>query len=70
MVYFFLDVARRVERRLLAHQAVPLGNRALYRLGLVYGPLRDNLGMRLDPLGRRGRHRSVTIRSGPGQESP
>jgi long-chain acyl-CoA synthetase len=48
MVHFFLDVARRVERRRLARQPVPLGDRALYQLGraLVYGPLRDNLGMR------------------------
>jgi long-chain acyl-CoA synthetase len=48
MVHFFLEVARRVERRRLAHQPVPLGDRALYQLGraLVYGPLRDNLGMR------------------------
>jgi long-chain acyl-CoA synthetase len=47
MVRFFLDVARRVEGRRLAHQRVPLGDRALYLLGrgLVYGPLRDNLGM-------------------------
>jgi long-chain acyl-CoA synthetase len=47
MVHFFLGVARRVEARRLARQAVPLGDRALYQLGrvLVYGPLRDNLGM-------------------------
>ena len=48
MVHFFLDVARRVERRRLAHEPVPLGDRVLYQIGrvLVYGPLRDNLGMR------------------------
>ena len=48
MVHFFLDVARRVERRRLAHERVPLGDRVLYQVGrvLVYGPLRDNLGMR------------------------
>ena len=48
MVRFFLDVARRVERRRLAHEPVPLGDRVLYQVGrvLVYGPLRDNLGMR------------------------
>ncbi len=48
MVHFFLDVARRVERRRLSHQPVPPGDRLLYQLGrvLVYGPLRDNLGMR------------------------
>jgi long-chain acyl-CoA synthetase len=47
MVRFFLEVARRVEERRLAHRPVPLGDRALYQLGraLVYGPLRDNLGM-------------------------
>jgi long-chain acyl-CoA synthetase len=48
MVRFFLDVARRVERARLAHRPSPLGDRLLYALGrvLVYGPLRDNLGMR------------------------
>jgi long-chain acyl-CoA synthetase len=48
MVQFFLDLARRVERRRLAGQRVPVGAALLYQLGrvLVYGPLRDNLGMR------------------------
>jgi long-chain acyl-CoA synthetase len=47
MVHFFLDVARRVERERLARRPVPLADRLLYWLGrvLVYGPLRDNLGM-------------------------
>ncbi|MEK7838453.1 MAG: AMP-binding protein, partial [candidate division NC10 bacterium] len=47
MVHFFLEVARRVEQRRLAHQPVPVGDRLLHALGqlLVYGPLRDNLGM-------------------------
>jgi long-chain acyl-CoA synthetase len=47
MVYFFLGLARRVERRRLAHRAPALLDRLLYPLGwlLVYGPLRDNLGM-------------------------
>ena len=47
MVRFFLDVARRVERRRLAGKPVPPGERLLHALGrvLVYGPLRDNLGM-------------------------
>ncbi|MEK7372295.1 MAG: AMP-binding protein, partial [candidate division NC10 bacterium] len=47
MVHFFLEVARRVEQRRLAHEPVPLGDRVLYQAGqlLVYGPLRDNLGM-------------------------
>jgi long-chain acyl-CoA synthetase len=48
MVKFFLDCARRVERRRLARARVPFGAALLYQLGrvLVYGPLRDNLGMR------------------------
>jgi long-chain acyl-CoA synthetase len=48
MVRFFLDVARRVERRRLSGARVPVGDALLYQLGrvLVYGPLRDNLGMR------------------------
>ncbi len=48
MVRFFLDVARRVEGARLAHRSARLGDRLLYALGrvLVYGPLRDNLGMR------------------------
>ncbi|HYB40636.1 MAG TPA: AMP-binding protein [Candidatus Methylomirabilis sp.] len=48
LVRFFLDVARRVERRRLAGQPVAAGAAALYQIGrvLVYGPLRDNLGMR------------------------
>src|SRR5262249_9793048 len=47
LVRFFLDVARRVERRRLAGKSVSLGDRILHALGrvLVYGPLRDNLGM-------------------------
>jgi len=47
MVHFFLDLARRVERARLAHRRPALRDRLLYPLGrlLVYGPLRDNLGM-------------------------
>jgi long-chain acyl-CoA synthetase len=47
MVHFFLDLARRVERRRLAHRRPAGLDRLLYPLGwlLVYGPLRDNLGM-------------------------
>jgi long-chain acyl-CoA synthetase len=47
MVTFFLDVARRAERQRLAGKPVGLGDRLLHALGrvLVYGPLRDNLGM-------------------------
>jgi long-chain acyl-CoA synthetase len=47
LVRFFLDLARRVERCRLGHRPVGLGDRLLYPLGhlLVYGPLRDNLGM-------------------------
>jgi long-chain acyl-CoA synthetase len=48
MVHFFLNLAQEIERRRLAGQPVPLWRRLLYPLGhlLVYGPLRDNLGMR------------------------
>jgi long-chain acyl-CoA synthetase len=47
MVHAFLGLARRVEARRLARQPVGLGDRLGYALGriLVYGPLRDNLGM-------------------------
>src|SRR5262245_16234802 len=47
LVRYFLDVARRVERRRLARKPVSPGDRVLHALGrvLVYGPLRDNLGM-------------------------
>ncbi len=47
MVHVFLGVARRVERSRLAHRPVPPGDRLLYQIGrvLVYGPLRDNLGL-------------------------
>jgi long-chain acyl-CoA synthetase len=47
LVHFFLDLARRVERCRLAHRPAALRDRLLYPLGrlLVYGPLRDNLGM-------------------------
>ena len=45
---FFLDLAQEGERRRLADQPLPLLTRLLAPLGylLVYGPLRDNLGMR------------------------
>jgi long-chain acyl-CoA synthetase len=48
LVHFFLDVAQDLERRRLARQPVPAWKRLLYPLGelLVYGPLRDNLGLR------------------------
>ena len=48
LVHFFLDLAQGMERRRLAGQPVSLLPRLLYPLGraLVYGPLRDNLGMR------------------------
>jgi long-chain acyl-CoA synthetase len=44
----FLNVAHRVSTRRLNRQAVSFGLRCLHALGefLVYGPLRDNLGMR------------------------
>lgn len=48
LVHFFLDVAQEGERRRLSGQPVPLWRRLLYPLGnlFVYGPLKDNLGMR------------------------
>jgi long-chain acyl-CoA synthetase len=48
LVKFFLDLAQAMERRRLIGQPVSLGQRLLYPLGmlLVYGPLRDNLGLR------------------------
>ena len=48
VVRFFLDVAQSIERRRLSDRPVPPGLRLLYALGrpLVYGPLKDNLGMR------------------------
>jgi long-chain acyl-CoA synthetase len=47
MVHAFLAVARRVEARRQARRPVGVGDRLLAGLGrvLVYGPLRDNLGM-------------------------
>ena len=48
LVKFFLDLAQDMERRRLDGQPVPLLPRLLYPIGrvFVYGPLRDNLGMR------------------------
>ncbi len=48
LVHFFLNVAQESERRRLSRRPVPLWRRLLYPLGhlLVYGPLKDNLGMR------------------------
>ncbi len=48
LVHFFLDLAQEGERRRLSGQLVPLWRRLLYPLGnlFVYGPLKDNLGMR------------------------
>ena len=48
LVHACLRLAQAMERRRLARQPVPLWQRLLYPLGhlLVYGPLRDNLGMR------------------------
>ena len=47
MFSFFINVAQRVSILQLKHQRVSPGLRLLYALGkfLVYGPLRDNLGM-------------------------
>jgi long-chain acyl-CoA synthetase len=48
LVRFFLGVAQAMERARLSGQSPTLWRRLLYPLGqlLVYGPLRDNLGMR------------------------
>jgi long-chain acyl-CoA synthetase len=48
MVHFFLELAQEMERQRINRQRAPLWRRLLYPLGafLVYGPLRDNLGMR------------------------
>jgi long-chain acyl-CoA synthetase len=47
-VLFFLDVGQRIERLRLTGKPVPFGLTLLSALGqpLVYGPLKDNLGMR------------------------
>jgi long-chain acyl-CoA synthetase len=47
MFHRFMDVARRVGPQLRDGKGVPLADRLLYALGdvLVYGPLRNNLGM-------------------------
>jgi long-chain acyl-CoA synthetase len=47
LVRAFLEVARRVAQRRLGRARVPLTDRLLYALGrvLVYGPLKDNLGL-------------------------
>ena len=48
MYEYLIDVAQRVSSLKMKHQSIPLGLRLLYALGefFVYGPLRDNLGMR------------------------
>jgi long-chain acyl-CoA synthetase len=48
MYEYLIDVAQRVSSLKMKHQPIPLGLRLLYALGefFVYGPLRDNLGMR------------------------
>jgi len=48
LVHFFLGVAQDMERARLQSRVPALWRRLLYPLGraLVYGPLRDNLGMR------------------------
>jgi long-chain acyl-CoA synthetase len=47
LFHYFLGVARRAGSRILAKEKVPLGDRLLYAVGdaLVYGPLRNALGM-------------------------
>jgi len=48
LVHLFLGLAQEIERARLDRRPVPVWRRLLYPLGrlLVYGPLRDNLGMR------------------------
>jgi long-chain acyl-CoA synthetase len=48
LVHFFLGLAQEAERRRLSRQPVPVWHRLLRPLGevLVYGPLKDNLGLR------------------------
>ena len=48
MVHAFLRLAQDIERARLDHRPVPLWRRLLHPLGnlLVYGPLKDNLGLR------------------------
>jgi long-chain acyl-CoA synthetase len=48
LVHFFLNLGQRIERRRLTDRRVSLGLRMLHALGepVVYGPLKDNLGMR------------------------
>src|SRR5438093_7239886 len=48
LVHFFLELAQAIARARLSRQPVPAWRRLLYPLGrlFVYGPLRDNLGMR------------------------
>jgi long-chain acyl-CoA synthetase len=48
LVHVFLGLAQEIERRRLARQPVSLWRRLVYPLGdlLVYGPLKDNLGLR------------------------
>ena len=47
LFHYFLDVARRAGSRILGKETVPLKDRLLYAIGdvLVYGPLRNALGM-------------------------
>jgi len=47
LVQFFLRLAQDIERRRLGRRPVPVWQRLLYPLGrlLVYGPLKDNLGV-------------------------
>lgn len=48
LVRFFLEIAQRVARRDMQREPVPLGLRLLYALGkfFVYGPLKDQMGLR------------------------
>ncbi len=45
---YFMRVAKRVEKKKIANEQVPLGDNVLYQLGrfFIFAPLVDNLGMR------------------------
>jgi long-chain acyl-CoA synthetase len=47
MFHYFMDLARKVGPARMDGQSIGIGNSLMYRLGdlLVYGPLRNNLGM-------------------------
>jgi len=48
MFHFLMSVAGKVEKRRMAGETIPIGQRILYQLGrfFVYAPLLDNLGLK------------------------